>query len=80
MCKPRTLEAFTFDWPTDNDEAIGKMCMCVRLQKMWQGASPAQWCTWPRQISFEPGFAAYQSLAQKMKVSFSRFFSFFLQF
>ena len=32
------------------------------------------------QISFEPGFAAYQSLAQKIKVSFSRFFSFFLQF
>ena len=32
------------------------------------------------QISFEPGFVAYQSLAQKIKVSFSRFFSFFLQF
>ena len=31
-------------------------------------------------VSFEPGFAAYQSLAQKIKVSFFRFFSFFLQF
>ena len=32
------------------------------------------------QISFEPGFGAYQSLAQKIKVAFSRIFSFFLQF
>ena len=32
------------------------------------------------QISFEPGFGAYQGLAQKIKVPFSRIFSFFLQF
>ena len=32
------------------------------------------------QISFEPGFGAYQRLAQKIKVSFSKSFSFFLQF
>ena len=32
------------------------------------------------QISFEPGFGAYQSLAQKIKVAFSRIVSFFLQF
>ena len=32
------------------------------------------------QISFEPGFGAYQSLAQVLKVPFSRIFSFFLQF
>ena len=32
------------------------------------------------QISFEPGFGAYQSLAQKMQVLFPRIFSFFLQF
>ena len=32
------------------------------------------------QISFKPGFGAYQSLAQKIKVPFSRIFSFFLQF
>ena len=29
---------------------------------------------------FEPGFGAYQGLAQKIKVPFSRIFSFFLQF
>ena len=32
------------------------------------------------QISFEPGFAEYQSLAQKIKVSSFKFFSFFLEF
>ena len=32
------------------------------------------------QISFKPGLGAYQSLAQKIKVAFSRIFSFFLQF
>ena len=32
------------------------------------------------QISFEPGFGAYQGLAQKIKVPFSRIFSVFLQF
>ena len=32
------------------------------------------------QISFEPGFGAYQSLAQVLKAPFSRIFSFFLQF
>ena len=31
-------------------------------------------------ISFEPGFGAYQGLAQKIEVAFSRIFSFFLQF
>ena len=31
------------------------------------------------QISFEPGFGAYQSLAQKIKVPFSAIFCFFLQ-
>ena len=29
---------------------------------------------------FEPGFGAYQGLAQKINVPFSRIFSFFLQF
>ena len=37
----------------------------------------AQWRD--QQISFEPGFGAYQSLAHKMKVAFSRIFA-FLQF
>ena len=32
------------------------------------------------QISFEPGFGAYQGLAQEMKVPLSRFFRLFLQF
>ena len=32
------------------------------------------------QISFEPGFGAYQGLAQKIKVPFSWIFSFFLRF
>ena len=32
------------------------------------------------QISFKPGFGAYQSLAQKIKVPFSMIFFFFLQF
>ena len=32
------------------------------------------------QISFESGFGAYQSLAQKIKVPFSKVFSFVLQF
>ena len=32
------------------------------------------------QISFEPGFGAYQGLAQKIKVPFSRIFCLFLQF
>ena len=32
------------------------------------------------QISFEPVFGAYQSLAQKIEVPFSRIFCFFLQF
>ena len=32
------------------------------------------------QISFEPGLGAYQSLAQKMRVPFSKIFSFSLQF
>ena len=41
-----------------------------------------QWFRGPprSQISFEPGFGAYQSLAQKLKVPFLRIFSFFLQF
>ena len=32
------------------------------------------------QMSFEPGFGAYQSLAQKIKVPFAMIFFFFLQF
>ena len=32
------------------------------------------------QIAFEPGFGAYQGLAQKIKVPFSRIFCLFLQF
>ena len=32
------------------------------------------------QLSFEPGSGAHQSLAQKIKVPFSRIFSFFPQF
>ena len=49
-----------------------------------------EWYFWPffhfvaispiLQISFEPGFGAYQGLAQKIKVPFFRIFSFFLQF
>ena len=50
------------------------------LSRLWLWRLIALVCAANGQISFKPGFGAYQSLAQKIKVPFSRIFSFFLQF